>query len=68
MHSTLRLFILPVPRVRRRRPALLSTLALWRHRSRSRQQLASLDDRELDDIGLSRAERWCECRKWFWEP
>ena len=51
-----------------RRPGrrILFTLALWHHRHRSRRHLAALDDRELDDIGLSRAERWAECAKRFW--
>ena len=46
---------------------ILLTLALWHHRHRSRRHLAALDDRELDDIGLSRAERWAECTKRFWQ-
>ena len=46
---------------------LLFTLALWHHRRRSRRHLAALDDRELDDIGLSRGKRWAECLKCFWQ-
>ena len=46
---------------------ILLTLALWHHRHRSRRQLAALDDRELDDIGLRRDERWAECDKRFWQ-
>jgi uncharacterized protein YjiS (DUF1127 family) len=30
--------------------------------------VVALDDRELADIGLSRAERWMECQKRFWQP
>jgi uncharacterized protein YjiS (DUF1127 family) len=48
-------------------PSLLSTLSLWRDRSRSRRHLALLDDRALADIGLSRAEQWKESRKRFWQ-
>jgi uncharacterized protein YjiS (DUF1127 family) len=43
------------------------TLALWRHRARSRRHLATLDDRELADIGVSRAQRNAECGKRFWQ-
>lgn len=46
---------------------LLFTLALWHHRCRSRRHLAALDDRELDDVGLSRDERRAESRKRFWQ-
>jgi uncharacterized protein YjiS (DUF1127 family) len=46
---------------------VLLTLALWHHRHRSRRHLAALDDRELDDAGLSRDERRAECRKRFWQ-
>jgi uncharacterized protein YjiS (DUF1127 family) len=46
---------------------LLLMLALWHHRRRSRRHLAALDDRELDDIGLSRAQCRAECRKRFWQ-
>lgn len=46
---------------------ILFALALWHHRHRSRRHLAALDDRELDDIGLSRSRRGAECRKRFWQ-
>ncbi len=46
---------------------ILFTLALWHHRRRSRRHLAALDERELDDIGLSRAQCRAECRKRFWQ-
>jgi len=49
-------------------PTIVATLASWRCRSRSRRHLAALDDRELADVGLSRAERWIECQKHFWQP
>jgi uncharacterized protein YjiS (DUF1127 family) len=42
-------------------------LALWRRRHRSRIALRYLDARELDDIGLTEAERARECKKWFWQ-
>jgi uncharacterized protein YjiS (DUF1127 family) len=48
-------------------PSVVSTLTLWRQRSRSRRQLALLDDRTLADVGISRAEQWQESRKRFWQ-
>lgn len=41
-------------------------LAAWRERSRTRAQLARLDDRMLKDIGLSRSDAGLEARKPFW--
>src|SRR5439155_21449353 len=58
----------PGPRAARWWPTIVATLVLWRHRRRSRRDLAMLDDRELADIGLSSADRWSECRKRLWEP
>ncbi|MCW5735829.1 MAG: DUF1127 domain-containing protein [Enhydrobacter sp.] len=46
---------------------VLLVLALWHHRFRSRRHLAALEDRQLDDIGLSRAQCRAECRKHFWQ-
>lgn len=45
-------------------------LAKWRRadtRWRQRQALAALDDRLLDDIGLTRAQAEREAHKRFWE-
>ena len=39
----------------------------WRERSRSRCELAALDDRELWDIGLNRMEADNEVHKPFWQ-
>lgn len=41
-------------------------LAIARQRYRTRQQLAQLDDRALQDIGLSRADACQEAEKPFW--
>jgi uncharacterized protein YjiS (DUF1127 family) len=44
---------------RRGRPiwrSILGRLRQWRRRARERAELASLDDRMLADIGISRAE------------
>jgi uncharacterized protein YjiS (DUF1127 family) len=45
---------------------LRGTLREWRRRSRERGQLAALDDRMLQDIGISRAEARFLARKPFW--
>jgi uncharacterized protein YjiS (DUF1127 family) len=39
----------------------------WEQRVRERRALASLDDRLLRDIGISRADAEQEVRKPFWE-
>ena len=43
-------------------------LRLWRTRARQRRALARLDDRLLDDIGLTREDARRETSKWFWQP
>ncbi|MCQ4319038.1 DUF1127 domain-containing protein [Stutzerimonas stutzeri] len=45
---------------------LLRLLHLWRQRSDTRRQLATLDDRLLADIGISNSERIAELDKPFW--
>jgi len=68
MQHVLRYSALPASTVSRDlRRTIIRTIELWRRRSRTRCELASLDDRELADIGLSRADQWLECRKPFWE-
>jgi uncharacterized protein YjiS (DUF1127 family) len=44
----------------------LTTLREWRHRVRGRNQLASLSDTMLQDIGISRAEAVYLANKPFW--
>ena len=44
-----------------------STLNVWAARSRDRRHLATLSDRMLDDIGLSRAQVAAETDKYFWQ-
>jgi uncharacterized protein YjiS (DUF1127 family) len=39
----------------------------WIERSRQRRALQDLDDRLLNDIGLSRDEARRECAKLFWQ-
>jgi uncharacterized protein YjiS (DUF1127 family) len=44
----------------------VAVLREWRQRSRERAQLASLDDRMLRDIGVSRGDVLQEINKPFW--
>jgi len=55
------------PRLGRLWPALVATLVLWRARRRTRQHLATLNDRELADVGLTRTQQRAECAKPFWQ-
>jgi len=41
-------------------------VAEWQARSRSRRELMSLDDRTLQDIGMSRGDAYMEYGKPFW--
>jgi uncharacterized protein YjiS (DUF1127 family) len=45
---------------------VFGVLREWRQRARDRAELASLDDRTLRDIGISRVEVWREINKPFW--
>jgi uncharacterized protein YjiS (DUF1127 family) len=47
-------------------PRLFGALREWRRRSRGRAQLATLDDRMLKDIGISRADAEFLANKPFW--
>jgi uncharacterized protein YjiS (DUF1127 family) len=46
---------------------LLSQVAEWQERARSRYLLQQLDDRMLRDVGLSRSDVYRECAKHFWQ-
>ena len=46
---------------------LLSQVAQWQKRARSRHLLQQLDDRMLRDVGLSRSDVYRECAKHFWQ-
>lgn len=48
----------------RQLPALLRA---WYQRAHQRRQLAQLDDRALEDIGVSRAQAEAEAAKPFWQ-
>ena len=41
---------------------------IWQQRARDRQQLQSLNDHMLRDIGLTRADVFAEASKPFWRP
>ncbi len=41
-------------------------VAEWQARARSRRELMALDDRSLQDIGLSRGDAYMEYGKPFW--
>lgn len=43
-------------------------LRLWRTRIRERDELATLDERDLRDARISRADVLAETRKPFWCP
>jgi len=43
------------------------TFATWALRANGRRQLAELNDRMLDDIGLTRTEVAVETSKFFWQ-
>ena len=45
---------------------LVETLLIWQERAAERAHLASLDDRILKDIGISRSQADIEARKPFW--
>lgn len=45
----------------------LTALVLWQERARERRRLATLDERLLRDVGLSRADIEQEIRKPFWQ-
>jgi len=47
--------------------AFFRTVILWHRRGQERRQLARFGERQLADIGLSRADQWQECRKPFWQ-
>jgi uncharacterized protein YjiS (DUF1127 family) len=53
-----------------RLPLLVATVrylaAEWRGRARSRAELAQMSDRDLRDIGITRAEAAHESTKPFW--
>jgi len=55
-----------VTRVRHHWQQVLQALRRWHRNSRTRQQLAQLDDRQLADVGISHGMRAAELEKPFW--
>jgi uncharacterized protein YjiS (DUF1127 family) len=47
---------------------MLERMTRWQERRRTRAMLWRLSDRDLKDIGISRAEAWLEASKPFWQP
>ena len=45
---------------------LRQSIAIWQHQSRSRNELESLSDATLRDIGISRCDAHREADKFFW--
>jgi uncharacterized protein YjiS (DUF1127 family) len=45
---------------------LLATVWIWNFRWQSRLQLANMDTRGLEDLGISRAAADAEAKKSFW--
>lgn len=68
MHGAFKLLI---PSQRRREALQCGRWAAWvglcLTRRRERRALRELDDDQLKDIGLSRADVERECRRWPWE-
>ena len=50
------------------RRGVLTLVREWLRRSRTRTEIAELDDHLLRDIGLTRFEAEVEARKHFWQP
>ncbi len=44
----------------------IGVICLWMERGRQRRSLAALDDRQLRDLGLTRADVELECAKPIW--
>lgn len=47
--------------------SILNRLARWRERYEQRTHLASMNERMLKDVGISRADAVREARKPFWQ-
>lgn len=45
---------------------VMNTLALWHERARQRRILESLDDRLLEDMGITRGDAFRQYSKPFW--
>jgi uncharacterized protein YjiS (DUF1127 family) len=61
-------FGLPKPGLGRRLPALAGVLGGWLRQRAERWRLARLDDRMLQDLGLTRGDVEREFARPFWQP
>ena len=50
------------------RRSVLAMVREWMRRSRTRHEIAELDDHLLRDIGLTRYDAAVESNKHFWQP
>ncbi len=55
-------------RISRTLAVLWETLFTWRARVNQRRRLAALEDHQLKDMGISRADAEREAGKPFWRP
>ena len=46
---------------------VFDVLLVWQERAETRLRLADLDDRQLQDIGISRTDAEREAAKFFWQ-
>jgi uncharacterized protein YjiS (DUF1127 family) len=56
------------PATAEERSGIVALLREWLRRSRTRHEIAELDDHLLRDIGLTRLEARAESSKHFWQP
>lgn len=56
-----------LPPLDRRMAYAREILNYWMERARTRRQLRALDDRILEDIGMTRDQAAAESAKYFWQ-
>jgi uncharacterized protein YjiS (DUF1127 family) len=57
-----------ISRLRLSMGGFVDQVLAWQERARQRQMLASFDERQLRDVGLTRADVDRESEKPFWRP
>ncbi len=50
-----------------RRHSFIEVIKFWQRRSQERRQLVELEDRFLEDMGISRSQAFAEAAKPFWQ-